>query len=144
MIAKIRAANLEDYESVMRLYGDFVGDTERFLVLGNDSYREFIKDPDCRLDIAEMSGEIVGFIAFSIRRVIRYPKPILEVEEFYVESDKRRQGIGRELMNRAIEFARTKNCEYIFLASSKDRKEVHGFYKTNNFNEYAFHFRRTP
>jgi GNAT superfamily N-acetyltransferase len=144
MTAQIRPADIADYEEVIKLFGDFVQDQERYLDLNNDSYKEFLNDAKGRMQVAVYDGKISGFITYSLRTVVRYPKPIAEVEEFYVIPEKRRNGIGRALMDKVVEFAKKNNCQYIFIASGKDRSEAHQFYKALNFNEYAFHFRRTP
>lgn len=144
MTAQIRPAGLADYQEVMKLYGDFVEDQERYLDLNSDSYKEFLNDPKCRMQVAVSLDKIAGFITYSLRTVVRYPKPIVEVEEFYVKPEMRRNGIGGALMDKVVEFAKKNNCMYIFIGSGKDRNEAHQFYKALNFNEYAFHFRRTP
>ncbi len=141
---KIRKAENSDYQEVLRLYGDFVEDPKRYVDLKGDSFKKIIESSNSYLFLAEIEEEIVGFISCSIRDVIRYPKPILEVEEFYVRTENRRQGIGRTLMDHAINFAQAKDCQYVFLASAKERGEAHGFYKALGFDEYAYHYRRKP
>ena len=144
MNIQIRHATPSDYENVIALYADFVNQPDRYKNLGNDSYHRAIKQPNHFMLLAEDDKRIIGFITFSIRVVIRYPRPIVEVEEFYVVPDLRREGIGTMLKNKVITYAKKKNCQYIFIASSKDRIPAHKFYKTMNFDEYAFHYRRKP
>ncbi|MDP2860241.1 MAG: GNAT family N-acetyltransferase [bacterium] len=141
---KIRKATKGDYEKVIELYADFVNQPDRYKNLDNDSFLKTLEIPNSHIYLAETENKIVGFIAFSERTVIRYPKPIVEVEEFYVVPDLRRQGIGKRLMEKAIALAQKNNCQYIFLASSKDRVPAHKFYKALGFDEYAFHYRRKP
>lgn len=47
-------------------------------------------------------------------------------------------------MAHVMNFAKSKNCQYIFLASAKERADAHKFYKALGFDEYALHFRRKP
>lgn len=142
MIASIREATLADYQTLMKLYGEFVTDPYRFLALDNDSFKRVLEDPNAYIDLAVVKNEIVGFISYSLRFVVRYPKPIIEVEEFFVPEKHRRKGIGRQLMNHVLKFATENAGQYVFIASAKERKEAHAFYKAMNFNEYAYHFRR--
>ncbi len=80
-------------------------------------------------------------MTYTVRTVIRYPKPILEIEELYVNPDFRRHGLGRKLMEHVLEYAKSLSCQYMFLASDKKRTEAHEFYKALGFDEYAHHFR---
>jgi len=144
MKIKIRKAKKKDYQEVIKLYADFVKNSNRYKNFDNDSFLKALQLPDFYIYLAEMEKRIVGFITFSIRTVVRYPKPIIEVEEFYVISDLRRKGIGRKLTQKALDFAKKNECQYVFLASGKDRIPAHKFYKSLSFNEYAYHYRRKP
>jgi ribosomal protein S18 acetylase RimI-like enzyme len=140
----IRKAQKTDYEEVMDLYADFVNQPDRYTKYDNDSFLKTLTIPDCAMYIAEDNNRIVGFITFSKRIVVRYPKPIVEVEEFYVVPDVRRQGVGKTLMQVVLDYAQENSCQYVMLASSKDRVGAHAFYKSLGFDEYAFHYRRKP
>lgn len=144
MKVKIREAEKKDYPEVIRLYADFVEQPKRYQNFDNDSFLKVLKLPDFWVYLAEKDKKIIGFITFSRRTVVRYPKPIIEVEEFYVSPDQRRQGIGTMLMQKALDQAKKDGYQYIFLASSKERVPAHKFYKALDFDEYAFHYRRKP
>ncbi len=141
MEVQIRRATKDDYTEVISLYGNFVNDPERYKVLDNDSYLKFIETPNSFMDLVISGEKIIGFITYAVRTVVRYPKPILEVEELYVHPDYRRHGLGKKLMEHVLEFAKSVQCQYIFLASDKARKEAHEFYKALGFDQYAYHFR---
>lgn len=140
----IREAEKEDYKEIISLYADFVNQLDRYKNFDNDSFLKVLDLPNFYIYLAETENRIVGFITFSIRTVVRYPKPIIEVEEFYVVPDLRRKGIGTKLTQKALDFAKENDCQYVFLASSKDRIPAHKFYKALDFNEYAYHYRRKP
>lgn len=141
---KIRKAKKEDYKETIRLYADFVKKPNRYKNFDNDSFFKALKLPNFYIYLAEMEKKIVGFITYSIRTIVRYPKPIVEVGEFYVVPTLRRKGIGTKLTQKALDFARKNDCQYVFIASSKDRISAHKFYKTLGFDEYAYHYRRKP
>lgn len=141
---KIRKAKKEDYKEVIKLYADFVKKPGRYKNFDNDSFLKALQLPNFYIYLAEIEKKIIGFITFSIRTVVRYPKPIVEVEEFYVVPALRRKGIGTKLVKKALDFARKNDCQYVFLASSKDRIPAHKFYKALDFDEYAYHYRCKP
>lgn len=136
----IRKALNSYYKEIMALYGKFVEDSKRFAKSNNDSYKQILKSKNSFVYVAFINKKIVGFISFSLRAVVRHPRPILEIEEFFVVPEHRRKGIGKALMNVAISFAKKKKCSRIFLASSKERTDAHKFYKSMKFEEYGYHF----
>jgi GNAT superfamily N-acetyltransferase len=140
----IRKATKKDYKEVIMLYGLFVENKERYKHFDNDSYNKIIKNSNAILEVGIVNDKIIAFIMYSVRYVVRYPKPILEIEEFFVLDELRKLKIGSKLMDSAIEYAKAKNCQYIFLASAKERIVAHKFYKKYGFDEYAFHYRRAP
>jgi len=137
---RIRLAKKSDYQKLMKLYNDFVQE-DRYSKHNNDSFKKVLKDPQAFIILAEKNKNIVGFITFSLRNVVRYPKPIIEVEEFYVLPEQRRQGIGKKLTQYVLDFAKKNKCQYVFLGSAKERKPAHKFYQALEFSEYAFHYR---
>ena len=142
MKIKLRKATKKDYKRVLKLFADFVEQPNRYKNFNNDSFMKVLKEPDSSIILAEKAKRIVGFIVFSKRFVVRYPKPIVEIEEFYVSPKHRRQSIGRKLMEYILAFAKKEKCQYVFLGSDKKRKIAHHFYKALNFDEYAFHYRQ--
>jgi GNAT superfamily N-acetyltransferase len=140
----LQKAKRSDYRKVISLYGLFVEDPKRYAGPDNDSYLRFLSAPDNTLVLAKLGDQVIGFIAYSLRYVIRYPRPIIEVEEFFVLEEYRRLRIGTRLMDRAFAAAKEKDCQYVFLASGKERIPAHRFYGRSGFDEYAFHYRCKP
>jgi GNAT superfamily N-acetyltransferase len=138
----IRPATRKDYPSIISLYGKFVENNKRYTSRKNDSFSAVLKDPDCHIDLAIYKKEITGFISYSIRPVIRYPRPVLEVEEFFVLEKYRRMKIGTLLMDHVTAICHKRHCHAIFLGSSKERIPAHAFYKKRGFAEYGFHYRK--
>ena len=140
----IRPARKKDYKEVIDLFSKFVSDEKRYKKKKSNSFHAFIKSKNSFIDVATINKKIVGFITYSIRTVVRYPRPILEVEEFFVLEEYRRLKIGKQLMTGAINSAKKNKCYGIFLGSSKDRTPAHKFYKYMKFNEYGLHYRKKP
>ncbi|MBI2134111.1 GNAT family N-acetyltransferase [Candidatus Woesearchaeota archaeon] len=137
-IIKIRQATKKDREELLKLYEGLSTKPKKYLNAKNDSFLKVLAEPNAYIDLATINNEIAGFIAYSIRHVVRYPKPILEIEEFYVKQVHRRKGIGRKLVENVQKFANKKKAQYIFISSSKERKAAHLLYKAAGFEEYGF------
>ena len=62
--------------------------------------------------------------------------PALEcyLAELYVVPDRRGQGLGRALMNAAIELARSRGADYMDLATSEDDVAARALYERSGFS----------
>jgi ribosomal protein S18 acetylase RimI-like enzyme len=78
----------------MKLYADFVVD-DRYTKPDSDSFEQVIDSPSNFVFIAANDEKLIGFASFSIRRVIRYPTPIAELDELYVGPAFRDHGIAK-------------------------------------------------
>lgn len=141
MTEVIRCATTSDYETIIELLGDFVNDKARFGNFDSDSFHRVINSDNAYVYVYCDFGEIIGFITFSIRSVIRYPRPIMEVDEIFVSQQWRRKGVGRSLIQKAIDIGKQKQCYYVFLASDKKRVQAHEFHQSLGFIEYGLHYR---
>ena len=137
----IRLATSNDYKRYMELMGEFVNDQARFSNWDNDSFHIVLHDNSSFIYVCENETDIIGFIVFSIRSVVRYSSPIIEVEEIFVSARFQRQGIGRLLIQKSIEIGRENKCSYVFLASDKKREFAHLFHHSMEFVEYGYHYR---
>ena len=69
-----------------------------------------------------------------IPNLTRLGSSIAFVENVVTDSEYRGQGLGRKVMEKAIDFARKNNCYKVILQSASFRKEAHQFYKNLGFD----------
>jgi ribosomal protein S18 acetylase RimI-like enzyme len=55
------------------------------------------------------------------------------IQEFAVKKEHRRQGLGRQLIQKIIKIAQQKKVPYIYLSTTVDNKEAQEFYKKTGF-----------
>ena len=136
---EIRQAKKTDYKKLMGLYNDFVG-SDRYSSLDNDSFDKVLENNNNYVYVVEENGELVGFASFSVRDVIRYLKPIAELDELFVSEKYRKQGLGRMLMEEVEKQAKTLDCYRIFIESHYNHKAAHSFYESLDYTNYGYHF----
>lgn len=136
---KIREAKQSDYEELMQLYNFFVGE-DRYLKHDNDSFNKVLNSKNNYIYVAEDNNSLVGFITFSVRNVVRYPKPIVELDEIFVSKAYRKHGIGKKFMEKMEEEAIKLNCYRVFIESHYDHKAAHKFYEDLGYKNYGYHF----
>jgi ribosomal protein S18 acetylase RimI-like enzyme len=126
-MVNIRKADEDDLLKTAGLWRDFMRYNGEF----NDSFRtgrksteifsqemlEKIKESDCRLAVADIDGELIGFCYSYISQKPRYFKlsKFGFIGDLYVVPEYRRGGIGRALVKDALDFFAGKRIKQIEL-----------------------------
>ena len=134
---ELRELNEKDLESLIKLYeqldganGDFTAEDARKIwrqeIEGNKKIKYFG---------AVENGKVISTCyCLIIPNLTRLGSSIAFVENVVTDSEYRGQGLGRKVMEMAIEFARENNCYKVILQSASFRKEAHQFYKNLGFD----------
>ena len=136
---KIISAKNSDYKELMKLLSDFVGD-KRYLKIGNDSFLKFLNNLNSYTYLLKDGKKLVGFITFSIRNVIRYPRPIAEIEELYIVPHYRGKGLSEKLIKLALKKVKKIGCSRIYIGSEFKWKIAHKLYKNTGFKKVGYQF----
>ncbi len=70
-----------------------------------------------------------------------HAEPYGLLEDVYVQTGKRGQGIGRKLLEKILFEAKNRKCYKIIGTSRMSRDMVHEWYKRLGFKEYGLEFR---
>ena len=136
---KIRTVKEEDYQELMQLFNLFVGE-DRYSRYDADSFNKVIRNPQNTIFIAEDERQIIGFATMSVRDVIRFLRPIAELDEIFIKETHRRQGIAKELMEEVEKKARDIPCSRIFIGSFYERKEGHKLYEALGYTNKGYQY----
>ncbi len=91
-------------------------------------------DPDNLLVVAEDHGVIVGTLQLTFIPYLTFGGGWrAQIEAVRVASDRRGQGVGRQLMQWAIDQARSHGCHLVQLTTNKTRTDAHRFYESLGF-----------
>jgi len=135
----IRLAKKSDYKKLMNLFNLFICE-DRYSKLNNDSFDKVLKSETNFIYVVEEESKLVGFSTFSVKSVIRYPKPIMEFDELFVIENYRKIGVGKKLLFIMEKKAKELKCYKIFIDSRFDHKIAHKFYQSLGYINYGFHF----
>jgi ribosomal protein S18 acetylase RimI-like enzyme len=84
--------------------------------------------------IALLGGEGPdGFVQFRLRRSHYTGEPDAHVEELYVVPERRGKGLGRALLEAAMEAARERGATHVELTTSEDDTEALALYESAGF-----------
>ena len=92
--------------------------------------RDFLARPDTRAWVAQIDGDVVGFL----KMVLNSPNPVdaaangAEIPRIYLLPGSGRLGLGRKLMDEAVAAARAEGQQHVWLAVKGSADNAHAAY----------------
>ncbi|MCX4473688.1 aminoalkylphosphonic acid N-acetyltransferase [Micromonospora sp. MW-13] len=134
----LREAVRADLPAVIALLADdMLGKTRDFTEVDEAYERAFADisaDPRNHLVVADEDGVLVGCMQITyIPGLGRHGAERSLIEAVRVRSDRRGQGLGREMMRWAIDQAERRGCALVQLTTDKSRPDAHRFYRGLGF-----------
>lgn len=136
----IRRATGDDLPEIVRLLADDAlgKGRERFEQPLPDNYyqafREIDADEQNELVVAESDGAVIGTLQLTYIPSLSFQGGRrAQVEAVRVDSRYRNHGIGRKLLEWAIERARREGCRFVQLTTNIERTDAHRFYYSMGF-----------
>lgn len=140
---EIRPAEKNDLGKILDLYQGLTEDPEDKISLpeAEQKFDKLKKYPDYNLFIAEYDNEIVGTFALLIMDNLAHRgEPSSIVEDVVIRKDLQGKGIGKEMMNFAMNRSREKGCYKMVLSSHLRRENAHKFYESLGFKKHGYSF----
>ena len=140
----IRPAAAGDLEKVLALYAQPELDAGDVLPLETAKrlWQRFADYPDYTLYVAERAADIVGSFALLVMHNLGHlGAPSAIVEDVVVAPAFQRHGIGKAMMQFALDRCREKGCYKLMLSSNAKREDAHAFYESLGFVRHGFSFR---
>jgi len=102
---------------------------------GSEGFRAAVRHPGADVLLAVDGKEIVGLASvYADILSIRYGKRCW-LQDLVVREDRRARGVGKLLVDAAMEWARERGCTHLELASGAGRKDAHRFYLSQGMAE---------
>ena len=100
-----------------------------------------LNDPNSVFYFAELENQVIGYLKLNIgasQTELKDDKA-LEIERIYVTKEYHGKKIGQLLYDKAIEVAKEKAAEYVWLGVWEENHKAIQFYKKNGFIEFDKH-----
>ena len=108
----------------------------------SDALNWIARSPDVALLVAEADGAIVGTVTAAVIPILTAnARPFMILEAMVVNANARRLGVGRALLDRALEIAKERRCSKVELQSRKERSWAHAFYEACGFRQVSNAFK---
>lgn len=109
------------------------------LAAATDIFLRTLKYPSYRFFVAEAAGEVVGTYALLvIDNMAHSGRPFAVVEQVAVTTSRQNSGIGKAMMQHAMDEARATGCYKLMLTSHVARASAHAFYDKLGFERHGY------
>lgn len=139
----IREATDSDLPGILELYKQPDMDNGNILSVeqAQSIFSKIKSYPNYKIYVAEIDNEIVGTFALAIMdNLAHMGKPSGLIEDVVVKENWQRKGIGKQMMNFAMECCRTYGCYKVALSSNLKRENAHRFYESLGFKKHGYSF----
>ena len=140
----VRPATDADLAAVLDLYAQPDFDDGRVLSTAEAGrlLARFADYPDYVLYVAELDGKVVGSFALLVMHNLGHLGALSAiVEDVAVAPALQGQGIGKAMMQFALDLCRDKGCYKLMLSSNAKRERAHAFYESLGFERHGLSFR---
>lgn len=137
---EIRKCNKSDIKDVYNLICELKNkefDYTKFEI----AFTSKIEDERNYYIIGVEDSNIIGFLSLVIDYQLHHVEKVATIEELIVSSKYRSNGIGKNLLENAIEYAKNNKCDVIELTSGFSRERAHKFYEKNGFKKGSYKFK---
>jgi ribosomal protein S18 acetylase RimI-like enzyme len=97
-----------------------------------------IELPQYAIFVAEdEAGQVIGLLSASQRWTLWHTGPCALIEELAVDERARRQGVGRALIQAALDWAKAQGCSEVEVSTDHDNLDAQAFYRRLGFESEA-------
>jgi GNAT superfamily N-acetyltransferase len=142
----VRDATAGDWKAVAALLAELgrpeaLGSEEEPAM--RDVFLRYLARPDVAALVAEIDGQVVGFVDIEFRTRLNFAAPQAWIPDLIVAGADRSRGAGRALLERAEELARERGCWGMSLESATWRTRAHAFYLREGWTESGKSFTKS-
>ena len=139
MQVKIRPATSDDAPAIVGLMAHLAEFGHGQVDPGvEDRLCVMIESPGYALLVAEdEQGQVAGLLTMSQRWTLWHRGRCALVEELVVDRAARRQGVGRALIQAALDWARAQGCSEVEISTEPDNSGAQAFYRKLGFESTA-------
>lgn len=131
-ILQIRKVKTRDQDFVYKSICELENEELNFEIFAA-IFNENISNPNNLYLIAENDNEGLGFISFHTQNLLHHNGRVGEIQEFFINENHRGKGIGRQLIEKIMQYAEEHNLKSIEVTTNKRRVENVMIYENLGF-----------
>ena len=130
----VRTARNEDYEELLGLLKQLHPEDPIAAQTG-EAFEEILASDHFEIIVAEYAGQLIGSCYLNIvPNLTRGGRPYSVIENVITDSKHRNKGVGKAVMDRALEISKSRSCYKVMLMSGRKDDAVDSFYQSCGFD----------
>lgn len=131
----IRLARTGDYQRILVLLGQLNPADPPAGAAVYSAFESILQSPNLHLVVADINGTVQSTCYLNIvPNLTAGARPYAVIENVVTDAAWRNKGIGKLLLNRTVEMARSNHCYKVMLMSGRSEQSVHAFYRSCGFD----------
>ena len=138
---EIRKIVLNDLDEIFNLLNQLYDNKlnyEKF----KEIYKMKLNDKNSYYIVAIENNKIIGVLTLELQIKLHRAKKQSFIEDLIVDESYRNRGIGKALLQNAVNYAKNNDCEVIELTSYINNEKAHKFYQNNGFIKHSYKFKQ--
>jgi GNAT superfamily N-acetyltransferase len=135
---QVRNGLPEDEKAVFALVRDFATSFPVDQLNFSETFSQVLSSAGMYLAVAQSSDALIGYVLGTVHPTFYASGHVAWVEEVMVKESFRKKGVGRLLMGSFEDWAKSRHCRLIALATRRAAE----FYKSLGYAESATYFRK--
>jgi GNAT superfamily N-acetyltransferase len=134
-VGNVRLIKEDELEQLLMLYKHLnPEDPDLDIEMVQELWQEMMNDKMMKILVMESEGKIVSScVLVLVRNLTRGARSYGLIENVVTHSDYRRQGFGKLVLQKAIEYAKEYKCYKVMLLTSARMEGTHEFYERCGF-----------
>lgn len=97
-------------------------------------FRRNLANPDVHYLVAEIQGEVIGFVSCHVQYLLHHVGKVAEIQELFVRPNVRRQQVGHQLLAELTSRMVLENVVNLEVTTNQKRQATIRFYERELFN----------
>jgi len=110
--------------------------------LDQAKFANILNEPNIIIFVAEAAGVLIGYLTLGINKSLLDVGPTAIIEELMVTEDHRKKGVGKKLVEVAIDKCKQLACSEIGVGTESSNKKAKTFYSNIGFKEIGVIFEK--
>lgn len=143
-MVELRQCRAGDFDAILPLLRQLYPDKPFDLPSLHHAYDRSLADDQCVFLCAVCDQRIVGFGSLTIKSNLLWCETLIGyVSDMVVDEAYRSRGIGTQILDQLISWAREHGCRRLELNTAFHRKAAHTFYERRGFKSGAFFYSKS-
>ena len=131
-VRRARPGDAHALRRLLRELGYEPGDSRA----SDETFAQVVRHPEAAVFVAVEGVDVVGYVALSHRPQMRLGGRLATIDELVVTETRRGRGVGTQLLDAAVQHARSLHCLRIDVSQNRSRESyVRTFYQERGFIE---------